>query len=111
MNKTLKQFKIMRKKTKTIKNYARYSKGLKMTADMLRNPETYTNRVCVAYDKNRTSKPYLYVLIGNHDHSNEHQIRKVYAKTVNIPYYDTRVILYKTYAKRLAEGRAIFGEV
>jgi hypothetical protein len=99
----------MRKKTKTIKNYARYSKGLKMTADMLRNPDTYTNRVCVAYDRNKEAKPYLYVLIGNHDHSNEHQIRQVYAKTVKIDNYDTRVILYKTYKKYLAEGKSIFG--
>lgn len=99
----------MKRNAKSIKNYARYSKGLKMTADMLRKPEDYTNRVCVAYDKNRTAKPYLYVLIGNHDHSNEHQIRKVYAKTVNIPYFDARIILYKTYVSRAAEGQKIFG--
>ncbi len=89
-------------------NLARYSKGLKMTADMLRNPQDYQNRVCVAFDKEGRSKPYLYVLIGNHDHSNEHQIRKVYAKTAEIPYYDTRVILYKTYVERASEGKSIF---
>jgi hypothetical protein len=33
----------------------------------------------------------------------------VYSKTVNIDYYDTRVILYKTYKKYLAEGKSIFG--
>ena len=100
----------MRKKTKTIKNYARYSKGLKMSEDMLRNPDTYLNRVCVAYDRNKASKPYLYVLIGNHDHCNEHQIRKVYAKTVGISYLDARVILYKTYKKYLVNGKSIFSE-
>ena len=97
----------MKKKTKTIKNYARYSKGLKMTADMPHNPDTCAIRVCVAYDRNKEAKPYLYILIGNHDHSNEHKIRQVYAKAVNINYYDTRMILYDTYKKYLAKG--IFG--
>ena len=75
-------------------------KGMAMTDDMLVNPENYRNRVCVAYDKNGSARPYVYVLVGNHDHSNEHSIRKVYAKTVGINYMDTRVILYSTYVKR-----------
>jgi hypothetical protein len=98
-----------KKTSKSVKNYAPYAKGLKMTADMLKNPDAYQNRVCVAYDKDRTKKPYLYVLIGKHDHSNEHQIRKVYAKTVGVPYYDTRILLYSTIVKRHQEGEYIFG--
>ena len=101
--------KIKKKTAKTVKNYAPYAKGLKMTADMLRNPDAYQNRVCVAYDKDRTKKPYLYVLIGKHDHTNEHQIRKVYAKTVGCNYMDTRILLYSTIVKRHQEGEYIFG--
>ena len=78
----------------------KYAKGLRMTADMKRNPEKYKNRVVVAYDRYERSEPYMYVLIGNHDHDNEHDIRKIYGKTTNIPYLDTRVILYSTYIAR-----------
>lgn len=84
------------KKTSTYQK----KKGLAMTADMMRNPENYRNRVCVAYDKNGQAKPYMYVLIGNHDHTNEHEIRRIYGKTVGINYFDTRVILYSTYVSR-----------
>ena len=101
--------KTKKKTAKTVKNYAPYAKGLKMTSDMLRNPDAYQNRVCVAYDKDRTKKPYLYVLIGKHDHTNEHQIRKVYAKTVGCNYMDTRILLYSTIVKRHQEGEYIFG--
>ena len=101
--------KTKKKTAKTVKNYAPYAKGLKMTADMLRNPDAYQNRVCVAYDKDCTKKPYLYVLIGKHDHTNEHQIRKVYAKTVGCNYMDTRILLYSTIVKRHQEGEYIFG--
>ena len=101
--------KTKKKTAKTVKNYAPYAKGLKMTADMLRNPDAYQNRVCVAYDKDRTKKPYLYVLIGKHDHTNEHQIRKVYAKTVGCNYMDPRILLYSTIVKRHQEGEYIFG--
>ena len=95
--------KTKKKTAKTVKNYAPYAKGLKMTADMLRNPDAYQNRVCVAYDKDRTKKPYLYVLIGKLDHTNEHQIRRVYAKTVGCNYMDTRILLYSTIVKRHQE--------
>ena len=42
----------------------------------------------------------MYVLVGNHDQSNEHDIRKIYSKTTGTNYYDTRIILYSTYVKR-----------
>ena len=71
-----------------------------MTADMMKNPENYKNRVCVAYVRRGNVKPYMYVLVWNHDHSNEHDIRKIYAKTTGTNYYDTRIILYSTYVKR-----------
>ena len=80
-------------------NYLK-KKGLAMTADMMKNPENYKNRVCVAYDRRGNAKPYMYVLVGNHDHSNEHDIRKIYSKTTGTNYYDTRIILYSTYVKR-----------
>jgi phosphotransacetylase len=80
----------------------RYAKGLRMTDKQIRNPEDFTSRVCVAYDKNHEAKPYTYVLIGNHDHSNEHDIRRIYAKTTGINYLDARIILYETYVKRIA---------
>lgn len=73
-----------------------------MTSDMMQNPENYKNRVCVAYDVKQNAKPYMYVMIGNHDHSNEHDIRKIYSQTVGVNYYDTRIILYSTYVKRVA---------
>ena len=87
------------KKTRTI-NFMK-KKGLAMTADMMKNPQNYKNRVCVAYDANKIATPYMYVLIGNHDHTNEHDIRRIYANTVGIEYFDTRVILYSTYVKRM----------
>ena len=61
--------------------------------------------MCVAYDKNHSAKPYTYVLIGNHDHSNEHDIRRIYAKTTGINYLDARIILYETYVKRIAAAK------
>lgn len=98
----------MAKKTQP-KNYlVPYSKGLEMTAAMLRNPGKFTNRVVVAYDKNKTAKPRVYVLIGNHDHTNEHQIRRAYSKTVRINYMDSRVILYGTYERYLRNGKSIY---
>ena len=81
----------------------RYAKGLRMTDSQIRNPQNYTSRVCVAFDKNwKTSKvkPYTYVLVGNHDHSNEHDIRRIYAKTTGIDYLDARIVLYETFVKR-----------
>ena len=81
----------------------RYAKGLRMTDSQIRNPQNYTSRVCVAFDKNwQTSKakPYTYVLVGNHDHSNEHDIRRIYAKTTGIDYLDARIVLYETFVKR-----------
>ena len=67
------------KKTRTGKDVlVPYSKGLEMTPAMLRNPGKFTNRVVVAYDKEKQTKPRVYVLIGNHDHTNEHQIRRAY---------------------------------
>ena len=98
-----------KKTTKSEKNYlVPYSKGLEMTAAMLRNPGKFTNRVVVAYDKNKQTKPRVYVLIGNHDHTNEHQIRRAYSKTVRINYLDSRVILYNTYERYLRDGKTIF---
>lgn len=88
-------------------NYLK-KKGLAMTTDMIRHPENYKNRVCVAYDANGSAKPYMYVLVGNHDHSNEHDIRRIYAKTVGVDYFDTRVILYSTFVQRTLTGSNCF---
>lgn len=97
------------KKTKTGKDVlVPYSKGLEMTPAMLRNPGKFTNRVVVAYDKEKQTKPRVYVLIGNHDHINEHQIRRAYSKTVRINYLNSRVILYKTYVRYLRDGKSIY---
>ena len=76
-------------------------KGLSMTQDMINNPDKYRDRVCVAYDKDEVATPCLYVLMGSHDHTNEHVIRRAYAKTVGIDYFNTRVILYSTFKKRM----------
>lgn len=89
-----------RKSTKKTVSVYRYAKGLRMTEGQMKNPDDYTARVCVAYDKNNEAKPYTYVLIGNHDHSNEHDIRRIYAKTTGINYLDARIILYDTFIKR-----------
>lgn len=93
------------KKTRTI-NFMK-KKGLAMTADMMKNPQNYKNRVCVAYDSNRSATPYMYVLIGNHDHTNEHDIRRIYAKTTGINYLDARIILYDTFIKRTNAAKAL----
>lgn len=99
---------------KTVTAY-RYAKGLPMTAKQIKNPDEFTARVVVAYDKNtgcvpRNTKkgttPYTYVLIGNHDHNNEHDIRRIYAKTTRINYLDARIILYDTYIKRIEAQKA-----
>lgn len=93
---------------KTVKAY-RYAKGLPMTEKQIKNPDEFTARVVVAYDKNtgcvpRNTKkgttPYTYVLIGKHDHNNEHDIRRIYAKTTGIDYLDARIVLYETFVKR-----------
>lgn len=76
-------------------------KGMEMSADMRANPGSYLTRACVAYDKDGLAEPRLYVMVGNHDHSNEHDIRKVYARSAGTNYYDARVVLYSTYAKRV----------
>ena len=73
---------------------------MQTVSEAAKNPENYKNRVCVAYDRRGNAKPYMYVLVGNHDHSNEHDIRKIYSKTTGTNYYDTRIILYSTYVKR-----------
>lgn len=99
---------------KTVKAY-RYAKGLPMTAKQIKNPNKFTARVVVAYDKNtgcvpyntkNGTTPYTYVLIGNHDHNNEHDIRRIYAKTTRINYLDARIILYDTYIKRIEAQKA-----
>ena len=95
-----------RKSTKKTVSVYRYAKGLRMTEGQMKNPDDYTARVCVAYDKNHEAKPYTYVLIGNHDHSNEHDIRRIYAKTTGINYLDARIILYDTYIKRIEAQKA-----
>ena len=101
------KFTVMKKNTSTSKKTTkktvsvyRYAKGLRMTEGQMKNPDDYTARVCVAYDKNQEAKPYTYVLIGNHDHSNEHDIRRIYAKTTGIDYLDARIVLYETFVKR-----------
>lgn len=78
-----------------------------MTSDMIQNPQNYKNRVCVAFDKNGRSQPYMYVLVGNHDHMNEHTIRRIYSKTTNTEYFDTRLVLYSTYVKRIESAKKI----
>ena len=96
-----------KKSTKKTVSVYRYAKGLRMTEGQMKNPDDYTARVCVAYDKNQEAKPYTYVLIGNHDHSNEHDIRRIYAKTTGINYLDARIILYDTFIKRTNAAKAL----
>ena len=81
--------------------YTIKKKGLRMSKDLQENPDKYKHRVCIAYDSTNQRNPYMYVLIGNHDHKNDHDIRKIYAKTTGTPYYATRLVLYSTYIKRV----------
>jgi hypothetical protein len=83
-------------------------KGMSMTDSMLDHPERYNNRICVAYDKNKTSRPKMYILVGTHDHSNEHELRKLYAESNRINYFDTRVILYNTFITRRSRDEVFY---
>lgn len=80
-------------------------KGFVMDIDEIINPENYNNRIVVAYDAKKNAVPRKYILLGMHNHVNEHLIRKMYSKSTGINYYDSRVVLLSTYTKRIAESR------
>lgn len=97
----------MRKSTvKKNKNYGRYSKGLRLRKEIVENK--IAPRVCVAFDVKGSTTPYLYVLSGAHTSDSEKQLRRVFAKTASVNYYDTRVVLYSTFVKRMKEGELKF---
>lgn len=79
-----------------------FVKGFAMKTDEANNPSKYRNRIVVAFDSKNRKEPRKYILTGQHDHENEHIIRRMYAKTSNINYYDTRVVLLDTYIKRIS---------
>lgn len=87
---------------KTSKNIV---KGFVMELDEIRNPENYKNRIVVAFDANNQGTPRKYILLGHHNHENEHLIRRMYSKSTGVNYYDTRVVLLSTYTKRVASNR------
>lgn len=80
-------------------------KGFVMEIDEIKNPENYKNRIVVAYDAKNNASPRKYILLGVHNHNNEHLIRRMYSKTVGTNYYDSRVVLLSTYTKRVANSK------
>lgn len=83
-----------------------FIKGFAMDCEEIKNPEKFRNRIVVAYDAKNNKAPRKYILFGVHNHENEHTIRRMYAKTNKVNYYDTRVILLDTYVKRISNLNA-----
>lgn len=83
-------------------NIKRMYKGVIMTDDECRFPAAFIKRVVVAYDAKNERKPMAYILTGLLNDDAKHDIRLQYSHESKTPYYQTRVILFTSYIRKIS---------